>query len=1347
MGRIVFVLWLLIGQASLQTARALDMQDVPEPLKPWVNWVLADESQYRCPFFFDDFQQKRCSWPGALHLNLQAKHGSFVADWTVYRKDWIILPGDTQHWPQAVTVNKQTQPVVEKDGKPALQLSAGRYQISGEFFWENLPEQLALPEASGLIQLSVEDKPVAYPPIKQGALWLHTANADTADRELDRLDLQVFRQVLDEVPLQVITRLDLEVSGKAREIEFPYALLPNFIPVTLNSPLPARLDGNGRLLVQVRPGRWSIDIHGRHPQTLTQLDLAVADQNWPAEELWAFQSVPALRLVEIENLTAIDGSQTNLPAEWQQLPTYQLKQGESMAFKVVRRGDPEPEPNQLKLNRTLWLDFEGGGYTVSDKITGTMSREWRLNALPELGLGQVQLDGQSQLITRLADGSEGVEVRRGAIQLNADSRIEADLGSLNASGWQQRFQQVQAELNIPPGWRLLAVSGVDNVPNSWLNRWTLLDLFLVLIAGLAVGRIWSPRWGAFALLSLTLIWHEADAPRLIWLNVLAVLALLRVLPAGGFAQWLRWYRNASWLALLMLTIPFMIEQVRIGIYPQLELPGQSIQRLHSAVAAAAPMALQVEQMADSAMAPEPEIRELAKTEPEYSAKSKMSSSYGGSAASLQRIDPEANLQTGPGLPHWGWQKVDLSWNGAVDSGQQIGLWYLSPFTMMLLHFAQAMLVAVLVLKMLGAIASNWRLALPNLTCLLLLPLLMAPSEKAYADLPDAPMLEQLKTRLLQAPQCLPNCAQIADMQLSVKPELLRIELQLHAQQDLAIPLPAQLEQWFPEQVTVDGSEAQALIRQDDGSLWLMVTQGVHKVVIQGRYAAQDKFSLPLPLPPQRASVNADGWRVDGFYEDGKVGPQLEFSRLQLDSGPKNKLQQTALPAFVRVERTLHLGLDWRVTTRVEQLAGALSPVLLELPLLPGEAVTSPQVRVKDGKVLVNMAAGQATMEWESALAKTEQLALQAADTPQWHEVWRADVSPIWHLQADGIAVVHHQDGLGQWLPEWRPWPGERVNLTISRPQAVAGATLTIDSSELAVKPGQRSETVELTLSIRTSKGGQHPVKLPEQAELQSVTIDGVSQPIRQQGAVVSLPIHPGTQQIVLNWQTAQEPGLLLRTPLVDLGVASVNSRIQLLMPQERWLLWTFGPKFGPAALIWGLLIVLALLALGLGKLSITPLKHWQWFLLLIGLSQLHIAAAFLVVGWLFALGFRAEHAPERPRWFNLAQICLAGLTLLSLLLIAIAVEQGLLGNPDMQIAGNQSSATLLNWYQDRNGPQLAIATVVSLPLLAYRILMLAWSLWMAAALLNWLRWGWNCFAGGGLWKKSPVQASLPKSDA
>jgi hypothetical protein len=30
--------------------------------------------------------------------------------------------------------------------------------------------------------------------------------------------------------------------------------------------------------------------------------------------------------------------------------------------------------------------------------------------------------------------------------------------------------------------------------------------------------------------------------------------------------------------------------------------------------------------------------------------------------------------------------------------------------------------------------------------------------------------------------------------------------------------------------------------------------------------------------------------------------------------------------------------------------------------------------------------------------------------------------------------------------------------------------------------------------------------------------------------------------------------------------------------------------------------------------------------------------------------------------------------------------------------------------------------------------MLAWALWLAQALLRWLRWGWQCFTAGELWR-------------
>ncbi len=72
----------------------------------------------------------------------------------------------------------------------------------------------------------------------------------------------------------------------------------------------------------------------------------------------------------------------------------------------------------------------------------------------------------------------------------------------------------------------------------------------------------------------------------------------------------------------------------------------------------------------------------------------------------------------------------------------------------------------------------------------------------------------------------------------------------------------------------------------------------------------------------------------------------------------------------------------------------------------------------------------------------------------------------------------------------------------------------------------------------------------------------------------------------------------------------------------------------------------------------------------------------------------------------------------------------------MLIAGNNSSSSVLHWYQARiTDTTLPQPLVVSIPLMAYRITMLAWALWMAFYLLRWLKWGWECFTSGQIWLK------------
>ncbi|MGH8595030.1 MAG: hypothetical protein ACREXT_00065, partial [Gammaproteobacteria bacterium] len=104
------------------------------------------------------------------------------------------------------------------------------------------------------------------------------------------------------------------------------------------------------------------------------------------------------------------------------------------------------------------------------------------------------------------------------------------------------------------------------------------------------------------------------------------------------------------------------------------------------------------------------------------------------------------------------------------------------------------------------------------------------------------------------------------------------------------------------------------------------------------------------------------------------------------------------------------------------------------------------------------------------------------------------------------------------------------------------------------------------------------------------------------------------------------------------------------------------------------------------------------------------------------------------------------LTIVALTTLFDAIRQGLLGAPNMQIAGNGSSAYELFWFQDRAPLEYPAATVWSVSLWFYRALMLAWALWLAFALLGWLRFGWTAFSRDGLWRTVNWLSRSPKPD-
>ncbi len=1404
----------LLLLAPAAWAGPIERDEIPEALRPWVKWVLHGSEQIRCPFLTGSRAQGNCAWPGRLELDLDGQGGKFSQTWTLYAPGYAFLPGDEKLWPQALLVDGRPQAAVAQGGRPALFLEPGTYRVSGSFLWNHLPESLPIPEGTGIVSLRLKGQAVSFPNRDEdGRLYLQRAAEAAAEEE--RLEIHVSRRVEDSVPLILETRLELAVSGKAREVVLARAFPEKFVPLSLEGPLAARLEPDGRLRVQARPGRWTLSLSARHEGPVSELALAPPKGIWAEEEVWVFDARPQLRVADVEGVPSVDPQQTLLPEEWKSFPAYRMAPGDTMKLAERRRGDADPQPDRLQLNRLIWLDFSGRGYSVQDTLWGTLSRGWRLEMSPPSTLERVVVSGADQVITK-REGSEaqGIEVRQGQILLASESRVEGR-SSFSAVGWDHDFQKVQAVLNLPPGWRALAAFGVDKAPGTWAGRWTLLDFFLVLVIALAFRRLWGNAWGALALVGLALIYHERDAPMWIFLAVLAPEALLRLIENEKAQRWTRAWLYGATGVLVLLCVPFMLHQIRVGMYPVLEYPDAKVgegrgsedditnlaslgmfsrsedyssfpgilpgilgsrmpdSRAEDQMAANAPAAAeplmeaasespaQIFEAEKEAEEAKPQARRMMVPSKLKKARGKMEEISGGALLlgdganqNLQKIDPTAIVNTGAGLPRWRWNQIPLQWSGPVEKSQRLRLLLLSPFENFLLALARVALLSLLVLRILGLPGKFWPKlprggpATASAAAAILAAFLLAPPA-ALAQMPSPELLNDLRQKLLEKPPCYADCAEASRLFLEYSPENLRGRLEVGAAAQTAVALPGNSRQWAPSQVLVDGRAAAGPLRGENGELWVVVEKGRHEILFEGPLPSRESIQIPLPMKPHRVEARGSGWLVAGIHDDGVPDESLSLSRVAgQGAGKEGALSAANLPPFLEVERTLVLGLTWRVETRVRRRSPYGAPVTAQIPLLAGESVTTEGIRVEKAKALVSLAPQAEEVSWSSELKTAGRIALEAPATLAWAEVWRLDASPLWHVERSGIPPVHAEGEPGVRVPEWRPWPGEKLDLDISRPAGVAGQSLTVDRSVLTVTPGLRSTEAALNLSIRSSRGGRHTVTLPEGAELESLAIDGGAQPIRQEGRQVTFPVSPGGEQVVIAWREKRGVSGFFRSSDVDLGLPSVNPQVIVKLPEGRWVLFAWGPRLGPAVLFWSLLAVIALVSVGLGRIPWSPLAPTQWGLLGVGLSQVPLPAAALVAGWLLALGLRRERGGkiESGGVFNLLQLVLALWSFAALLTLLWSIQQGLLGSPEMQVIGNGSSPGELRWFLDRTGEKLPSAWALSAPLLAYRLAMLAWALWLALSLLKWLRWGWESFTAGGGWRKHEPKAKTLGAD-
>ncbi len=1314
-------------------------QQIPEALKPWEEWALWDDANLDCPAIYSNAQDRMCFWPSRLSLTAGGQQASWEFQVHVFKPSWIPLPGSNETWPLGVVVDGESVAVVERDGKPAVQIASGHHELAGTFKWDSMPSQLAIPPQIGILALEIEGQPIARPDWDDdGRLWLQRQRVIAAEK--NSLTVQVYRIFEDGIPSWLRTEIELTVSGQSREESLGWLLPDGWKLATMDSPVPVAVDDVGRVKVQVRPGKWTLRAALFRARDTREIKYTDPAEPLVEQELLGIQASPAFRVVELTGIEQVDVTQTTFPDKWRSLPVYRWNTSTTVGIDEKLRGEGLQQPEGLQISRQVWIDEDGQGATYFDSIRGRMQEIWRLDAAEGQQLGAVRVNGTGQLITaNPTSGAHGVEIRERNFQLDATGRL-SETRQFSATGWQADAAQARMTINLVPGWRVLALFGADASEGDWLTAWSLLDLFLLLIFSLAVFRLWGFWAGGVAFIAFGLAYHEPGAPRLTWLFLLMPIALLRVVKPGTARSWVSVWKYLALVLLILNLAPFIAYQIQSGLYPQLEIPGTN----YASSGLLRPLDFayrRSSQLADYAL----ESRSLADeatSAAKAAEKSKMSSSN-------LLYNADARIQTGPAQPTWNWNQVRCSWDGPVTADQQVYPILITRGQQRLLTVVRITLLGLLAAILLGNSRFSWPFRKSSTAVMIVCGLLCGVSNFALAqEIPDADTLKLLRERLTKPADVFPHAAEIPSVTLKIIGDRVTMEAEVHTAIEVAVPLPGRVPNWSPVSVTVDDEPAKFVGRRD-GYLWTVLPQGVRRVVVESLLADVQEWEWTFLLKPKYVAIEAPEWKVTGLGPSGIPEPQVFFAREQQQPSDEVDYDRKDFNSIVAVDRHIETGLLWQTRNVVSRLSASEKAISISVPLLPGENVLTSEAIVDDQSIEVRLGAGQQTYTWLSELPKTPEIRLVAPDTDLWIERWYLITSPVWNVTRTGLTPIFESEP-EQLIPVWHPWPGEDVTLAFSEPQAVSGETLTVQRVEHGMSLGSRQRSTHLEVELECSLGSDFEVELGPEVNITSVQVDDRQIPVRREGASLLIPVNPGKRVVQVDWRTNQPLDSRIQGERVTLPGEAANITTLVQIPESRWVLWCSGPTRGPAVRFWIFLVFAILAAVVLGSLKLSPLRRYEWVLLNIGLTQVHISAALVVVAWLFLLSWRGTSDPSsmRASLFNLRQIGIVIMTCIAIGTLIVVVGSGLLGNPEMFIVGNGSSQTYLKWFQPQVDSQLPEPQLVSISVWFYRLLMLFWALWLAAALLRWLATGWQHFSHGGAWSRKSIvaTAATPSSD-
>lgn len=554
----------IISSQNYFITKSYDETVVPTELKKWTSWVNKDNYTKDC---IEDF----CVFISKLTLQKSQGYNFMFEGSSLTNATYITLPYSDSAWPLSVTVNGRKAIMVNHQSRPLVQVNKGDFKIevayNNTIFNKN--SSFSLP----FNVVSFDNTTSQNISLKDNTLNLNDINQ--TDEQSAFTEIKVFRKFVDNIPYQLQTNIEINYSGKIKELNLGKVLPENFNLSKINSDLKI-IYKNNHYYATLVSGTHFVNFTSFAPKETSSFSIKdlVLDVD---SEIWSVEKNNNIRNIDIASANSVDPKQVSVPEQWNTLPAYMVID----KFDIVSNQQGLSLNTDLKVNaiRKSIFGFNDTVYNF-DTFTLTNQNSKQLNFYPGVNISSVTMS-QPKMLLQEKDYSYVLlnsQDKTGTVQFdtNKNNSISSQLSN-------NYFLDEWTVYFTPRTDLIWASHATITSPDFWFNSWNLYSLFSLSVLIIALYKLMGVETAIFALFSLFSFYYNNSIFWIFWILLVISYAFNKHLSE----KYTNFKRNTNQISLLgtflvvIFTIEFVVNEIFSIMHPNVShklyfSPGSSL---------------------------------------------------------------------------------------------------------------------------------------------------------------------------------------------------------------------------------------------------------------------------------------------------------------------------------------------------------------------------------------------------------------------------------------------------------------------------------------------------------------------------------------------------------------------------------------------------------------------------------------------------------------------------------------------------------------------------------------------------------------------------------------------------